>query len=71
MPRPAWGVQPGTLTQWGFVTGVVASVLLGLTWTGGGAGIVLFIPIFALVLGPIGWLIGRRTARAMRRRGPR
>lgn len=60
-----------SLTQWGFVGGVVVSVVLALFMTGGGAGIVFFVPFFAIVLGPLGALLGWLIARFVRGRpGP-
>jgi high-affinity Fe2+/Pb2+ permease len=51
--------QPSTPPWlWGSIGGAVVSVLIGVLWTGGGAGIALLIPFFALVLCPIGAVLG-------------
>lgn len=39
------------LTLWGMVIGVVLSVVIGVLWTAGGAGIALLVPVLALALG--------------------
>lgn len=52
--------------MWGVIVGAVLSVLIGVLWTGGGAGIALLIPFFALVFCPLGALIGWSIARLRR-----
>lgn len=51
---------------WGVVVGAVVSVLVGVLWTSGGAGIALLIPFFALILCPLGALIGWGITRLRR-----
>jgi len=50
------------------IIGAVVSVLIGVLWTSGGAGIVLLVPVFAIVLCPLGALVGWAIDR-LRRRG--
>jgi hypothetical protein len=47
-----------SLPLWGLIIGAIVSVILGLLWTSGGSGIALLIPIFFVILCPIGALLG-------------
>ena len=53
-------MPPATI---GLIIGVLAAVAFGVIFTTGGAGAALLVPIYALVLGLIGaligWIVGR------------
>jgi hypothetical protein len=52
------------------IAGAIVSVLIGTLWTGGGAGVALLIPLFAVVLCPLGVLLGWIAESITRRRRP-
>ena len=47
-----------SLSLWGLIFGAIVSVLIGVLWSSGGAGVALLIPVFTLVLCPLGALVG-------------
>lgn len=47
-----------SLATWGLVLGALLAVAIPLVWTTGAGGGALLIPVYALILCPVGWLCG-------------
>ena len=54
------------LGMMGALAGLFISVIIPLVWTTGGAGAALLVPLYALVLMPSGWAIGKLAERLFR-----
>ena len=45
--------------SWGAIAGVLIAVAIPMAWPVGGAMGALLVPVYAIVLAPIGWVVGR------------